>query len=424
MKNEYQARRDSNVAATTMAGDVETLPLPEIPKHVATCTRSGSGRDALNLLGRTLWHLPGRFGIAGLLGPRCSLRSVLFHDVSDKESPFTKGLGGTITRKNFEAALRFITKYYTPVSLQDVIANCDGHALPPRPILVTFDDAYASVPEFAAPLCSKFGVPAVFFVNGECLDNRQLALDNLVCYVANECGMDTINSAAHVASGTEDIELGTMTEVFARFLPSISLSTREVFRGALLQLAGINDGELAQKAQLYLSSQQLRDLAMFNFEIGNHTYSHANCRSLVAEDFAGEIDKNKELLKAATGTKVRSFSVPYGSAADLTRDLAAHLHGSGYEAVFLAESRANLASPDPFRLNRVSITTGGEGALFSEIEILPRLRTVRNSLFGAAKIEPGGSISDHRNLKQPAWPCASDECIGIGSKASLTNPER
>ena len=80
---------------------------------------------------------------------------------------FHKGTGWSRSRaKHFEAALKFITRHYTPVSLQDVIADSDGRALPPRPVLVTFDDAYASVREFAAPLCSKFGVPAVFFVNG------------------------------------------------------------------------------------------------------------------------------------------------------------------------------------------------------------------------------------------------------------------
>ena len=51
------------------------------------------GRVALNLAGRTLWHFPGRFGIARLLGRRCSLRCVLFHDVSDTESSFHKGTG-------------------------------------------------------------------------------------------------------------------------------------------------------------------------------------------------------------------------------------------------------------------------------------------------------------------------------------------
>ena len=122
------------------------------------------------------------------------------------------------------------------------------------------------------------------------------------------------------------------------------------------------------------------------------------------------------MLEAVSGRKVRSFSVPYGSSADLTSDLVAHLQRSGYEAVFLAESRANPPCPDRFRLNRVSIRTGNDGALFSEIEILPRLRTIRNSLFGAAKAEPCWSVSDLENLRQTSWPRTSDEGAGIGAE--------
>jgi peptidoglycan/xylan/chitin deacetylase (PgdA/CDA1 family) len=419
MKTENQNGRNSDIAVETFAADARTPPFARTAAAMAT--HHPRRRDALNLVGRALWHLPGCFGVAGLLGSRFSLRSVLFHDVSDTESPFTKGLGGTITRKNFEAALRFITRYYTPVSLQDVIASCNGQALPPRPVLLTFDDAYASVSEFAAPLCSKFEVPGVFFVNGECLDNRQLALDNLVCYVANVSGMATVNAAARVASGTKDIELHSMTEIFARFLPSISLSARKVFRDTLLQLARINECELAEQAGLYLSSRQLRDLATFNFEIGNHTYSHANCRSLSTGEFADEIDRNKDVLEAASGRNVRSFSVPYGSSADLTGELVAHLHQSGYEAVFLAESRANAACPDPLHLNRVSIRTGDDGALFSEIEVLPRLRTIRSLLFGAAN-ERCGRISDLEN-RRPSCPSTSDAHARIGSEVPRANPE-
>src|SRR5580658_3337190 len=99
MKTENQAGPNSDATVVTLAVGGETLPFARTAAAMAT--HHPSGRDALNLVGRTLWHLPGRFGIAGLLGPRVSLRSVLFHDVSDTESPFTKGLGGTITRKNF-----------------------------------------------------------------------------------------------------------------------------------------------------------------------------------------------------------------------------------------------------------------------------------------------------------------------------------
>ena len=381
-----------------------------------------SRRALLNLAAGSLWYAPGCFGMARFLGPRYSLRCVLFHNVSDTESSFTKGLGVTVTRKQFEAALKFITTHYTPVSLQDVITDSAGRTQPRRPVLVTFDDAYASVHEFAAPLCLKFGVPAIFFVNGVCLDNRQLALENLVCYVANQFGLGTVNAAIRSVHGTGDLEVHSLVEVFSRFLPGTALSGREAFRNALFALAGISEGDLAAEAGLYLTTHQLRDLATFKFEIGNHTYTHANCRSLSVGDFAGEIDRNKAMLEVASGRKVRSFSVPYGSSADLTADLLAHLQRSGYEAVFLAEGRANSSRPHGSHLDRVSIKGNTDAALFSEIEILPRLRTMRNSLFGAAKVQPSCRVTDLENHGQTSWPRTSDNGVGIGAEAQRANP--
>jgi peptidoglycan/xylan/chitin deacetylase (PgdA/CDA1 family) len=345
----------------------------------------GSQRAALNFVGATLWHLPGSFGIVRILGSRYSLRCVLFHDVSDAESSFSRGLGGTISRKDFEATLKFLTKHYTPVSLHDVLASFEGRHLPLRSVLVTFDDAYASVAEFAAPLCASFGVPAVFFINASCLDNRQLALDNLVCYVANVFGLDTINAAIRTVTGSGNWEVHSLAEVFARFLPSISLPARRTFRDGLVRLAQISESDLAEEAGLYLSSQQLRDLATFNFEIGNHTYTHVNCRSLLADEFAQEIDQNRVTLEAISGQKVRTFSVPYGASADLTTKVLAHLQRSGYEANFLAEGGANSPHTQPWVLDRVSIKARGNAALFSEIEVLPRLRITRNRLLATSK---------------------------------------
>jgi len=345
--------------------------------------KTGQGivqRAVLNLTAGTLGHMPSRFKIARILGPSYSLRSVLFHDVADVESPFTSGLGVTTTTRDFESALRFLTTHYTPVRLQDVLENADSRALPPRPVLVTFDDAYAAVFQTAAPLCRKLGLPAIFFVNGACLDNTQLALDNLVCYVANVAGLETIHAAVRAIDDVQIPELHSLSEVFTQLLPAISLLARKAFRNALVRLAGINERDLASKAQLYLTSKQLRRLAAFDFEIGNHTYTHVNCRCLGTEDFGQEIDRNKKVLEEASGTRVRSFSIPYGSSIDLTPQLVAHLQNSGYQAGFLVESLANRSCTDRFRLDRVSIKARGDSGLFSEIEILPRLRVIRNWL--------------------------------------------
>jgi peptidoglycan/xylan/chitin deacetylase (PgdA/CDA1 family) len=323
-----------------------------------------------------------------MLGPSYLLRCVVFHNISATDSPFTKGMNVSITPRKFEAALRFLTTHYTPVRLQDVLTDSDGRGLPPRAVLVTFDDAYASVAELAAPLCRQFSVPAVFFVNAAFLENQRLAPDNLVCYVANVLGMESIRAAARVVRGAGTPELQSLSEVFTCFFPAISLAEREVFLEALRQLTGISDSRMAKEAGLYLTSKQLCDLASFDFEVGNHTYTHVHCRSLSREEFGSQIDRNKAELEALLGTKVRSFSQPYGSSTDLTRDLAEHLERSGHKAVFLSESVANPRGADPLHLDRVSTRADSDDTLFLEIEVLPRLRTARNRLFGLAHRDP------------------------------------
>lgn len=375
---------------------------------------------AIDLAAEAFWRIPGCFGIARILGPSYSLRCVTFHNISATESPFTRGMGVTITPRKFEAALRFLIKYYTPVGLQDVLTDCDGRGLPPRAVLVTFDDAYASVAESAAPLCRKFGVPAVFFVNAAFLDNQRLSPDNLVSYVANVLGMESINAAARAVRGTETPEMHSSSEVITCFFPAMSLPEREAFRDALVRMGEINERRLAQEAGLYLTRKQLCDLASFDFEIGNQTYTHVYCRSLSWEDFGPEVDRNKADLEAFSGTQVRSFSQPYGSSTDLTHDLAEHLKRSGHKAIFLSESVANHRGADPFHLDRVSAHAESDGTFFFEIEVLPRLRAIRNRIFNSfGFLRVGRNYSSaHRPVSVERGDCIEQKATGCKKIAS------
>jgi peptidoglycan/xylan/chitin deacetylase (PgdA/CDA1 family) len=351
-----------------------------------------------------IWRMPGRFGFARILGRDYALRCVVFHNISESESPYISGIRVTITPEKFESALKFLTAHYVPVSLQDVITDCEGQGLPPRAILVTFDDAYASVAQWAAPICRRYGVPAAFFVNAAFLDNQRLAPDNLVCYVANTLGMKTINAAVRAVADKQALELQCLSEVFDHFLPAISLSEREVFLDALRQFSGVDESRLANDAKLYLTRTQVRELASSDFEIGNHTYTHTHCRTLSQQDFASEVDRNRADLEALSGTKVRSFSVPYGSVNDLTRELVEHLERSGYQAVFLSESVANPRSADLFRMDRISTLAEGDDRLFFEIELLPRLRAIRNRLFRNPALNSPHRINSPANPLRAANP--------------------
>jgi peptidoglycan/xylan/chitin deacetylase (PgdA/CDA1 family) len=325
-----------------------------------------------------LYRIPGRFALTQAVGSSSGLRSLVFHNIASADTPFTAGIRVTITPREFETVLQFLTAHYTPVSLTDVLSDGEGNGLPARPVLVSFDDAYASVYDYAAPLCRKYRVPAVFFVNGQALDNRRLLPDNLICYVASMKGMNAVAAAARTVPGFESVALLSLEEVFGAYLPLLSLAERDAFLDALRSAAEIEEGGVAAAAKLYIASSQLRELRDAGFEIGNHTYSHTYCRRLSDADLVAEITRNKEELESASGQPVRAFSQPYGSAQDLVPDVVHHLRASGHKAVFLSESVANRRDADLYHLDRVSTCAGEDADLFLELEVKPRLRAMRN----------------------------------------------
>jgi hypothetical protein len=93
--------------------------------------------------------------------------------------------------------------------------------------------------------------------------------------------------------------------------------------------------------------------------------------------------------------------LPYGSSKDLTPELAEHLEHSGHEALFLSESVANPRRPDLAHLDRISICAGRDDALFFEIEVMPRLRAIRNRLTRnhtpIRRVRSSSSGNDHQS---------------------------
>lgn len=72
----------------------------------------------------------------------------------------------TVTPGQFERQLRWLKRRgYTTVSPADWLAYVlEGKALPKKPLLLTFDDAYADLAEYCFPLLEKYGFTAVVFV--------------------------------------------------------------------------------------------------------------------------------------------------------------------------------------------------------------------------------------------------------------------
>jgi peptidoglycan/xylan/chitin deacetylase (PgdA/CDA1 family) len=197
-----------------------------------------------------------------------------------------------------------------------------------------------------------------------------------------------VNAAARTVRKTAP-EVRSLSDVFRCWFPSLSLEERQRFLDDLILRLGADERQLAEEARLYLTTEQIRSLPE-DFEIGNHTYSHVRCRALLSSDLAPELDNNQAVLAALSGKRVRSFSVPYGSSKDLTVGVLRRLEDTGHQAIFLSESVANCPGGDLHRLDRVSVQARSSDALFSDLEVLPRIRALRNRLLRSARLRPEG----------------------------------
>ena len=89
---------------------------------------------------------------------------LMYHNIGPLREGFDRYL--TLSPEMFERQLQWLTKHrYTPIRTSDWIAyQRDGTALPERPVLLTFDDAYADIVEFGLPLLIKYGFTGTVFV--------------------------------------------------------------------------------------------------------------------------------------------------------------------------------------------------------------------------------------------------------------------
>ena len=74
----------------------------------------------------------------------------------------------TITPTEFENDLKYLKEHgYTTIQVQDLISFCNGEStLPEKPVMITFDDGYESVYEYAYPLLKQYGMKAVVSIIG------------------------------------------------------------------------------------------------------------------------------------------------------------------------------------------------------------------------------------------------------------------
>lgn len=252
----------------------------------------------------------------------------------------------------FDQLMRLVARSFRVLSLSRAAEHLAQASLPPRSLVLTFDDGYADNVEVALPILQRHGLTASFFVSSGFLDGGRMWNDSVI-----EC------LRASTRSGLDLGELGVATAVSLQtleqrqqavqlLLPKIkylNLEQREVALARLQSLCGV----ATLPKDLMMSSAQLRSLHKAGMEIGGHTVSHPILTTLDGEQAEREIALGRERLQELIDQPVQVFAYPNGKPGqDYDASHVALVRKLGFRAAVSTAAGAAGAGADLFQLPR------------------------------------------------------------------------
>ena len=276
---------------------------PQAPREVPAAgdrDRGGGGSDRDR---RDARPSPDPAGSAGLAGESCAMSPeaksdarggvadllvLCYHAVSDTwPSP------AAIAPARLRAQLRFLLgRGHRPMTLSAAL----GETAPRKAMVVTFDDAYASILSAGLPVLEELGVPATVFVPTD---------------AASTAGRMSWSELARWVGGEHEQELRCM------------------------------------------SWDELRKLSDRGWEVGSHTCSHRHLTEL-GKERGGRAAPFPRRLRGRAATPCHSLAYPFGSYDRAVMDIAA---AAGYRAAVTLDERIaeSLRGRGPLEIPREAI---------------------------------------------------------------------
>lgn len=296
----------------------------------------------------------GLLGLYHRLRNRRTLTVIMFHRVLDAADPRWKSCDPdyTLEAALFDRCIAFFRRHYSIVSVADVLAaRRDETVLPPRALLITFDDGWSDNVEFAMPRLRAVSLPALMFVVADVVDRRLPFYQECIVgsWRLGRIRADELLAAAGQANTSTSNGIGDLRHAIA-VLERLGDAERHA---ALAPFAGaLDDGH-----RHMVTRAELGQLERGGIAIGLHGKTHApmtRAADLDAE-LAGARNEIAPHLETAKPPSTMSF--PHGR---YTPAIAEQARSAGYELVFTSDPVINPLDAGPgWLLGRIGFEQSG-----------------------------------------------------------------
>ena len=262
-------------------------------------------------------------------------------------------------RARFEWQMGYLKTHYNPIRFSDLLASFDGQVeLPPRPVIVTFDDGYADNHTHAWPILRKLGVPAtVFLATGYIGGRVTFWYDRLAHSIlrTRKTALSLLGVGEHPIPGA----LSERRRLLARLLRLIKESSNSLRLTWLCeieeQLSDVPPSEHDPRSRP-LDWSQVREMAESGIEFGSHTVSHPILSRCSPEELQFELAESFATLGRHVDRFSPVLSYPVGGPAAFNDRVIDEARCCGYRlAASYIHGGNTLSRLDRYALRRIHV---------------------------------------------------------------------
>ncbi len=245
-----------------------------------------------------------------------------YHSISsNKEVPFVDPRF-SVPLPVFEQQMRFLATERHVLSMSDLVERLRrGVSIPPRSVVVTFDDGYLSNFKVAAPVLDRLRLPSLVYLPTGQIERAQPQFIDVLYGAFALRTRDTLDVPQANLRVVDLHEHDTVQRAYLELedrLSHMSLGGRE----EVLQLVIDQLRPSRPAPRLTMNWDDVIELRRRcpRFEIGVHTRDHVDLTACDADCAARELRACIADFQAAIGHAPEHFSFPYGRSCARTRD--------------------------------------------------------------------------------------------------------
>ncbi|MEO8704235.1 MAG: polysaccharide deacetylase family protein [Kofleriaceae bacterium] len=310
------------------------------------------------------------------LAPVPRLSILTYHHVADEDptSPYDPTIADA-TPAQFRRQMELLAKYCTPIGIDELVRAIDGAPLPQNPVMVTFDDGYASCHDTALPILRAVGVRATFFVSTSFISERRLYWWERIALMLGRSKVKrvTIKYPQQLELDLRDRGLHRRLTSFVKDTTRLDVDRFLDELGAALDVEWTREIEATASDGLIMSWDQVRTLTRAGMDVESHGRRHRVLQTLDDETLEDEVSGSRADLEAQLGRPIRAIAYPVGRAIAREARIRSAIAAAGYRIGLSNKSGVNhvwpmslrgMAPLDPFDVRRIATSTDVSDSLF------------------------------------------------------------